>query len=109
MNPELQRRYCGLFHFYDAQGDGVLSLDSDFRPAAEAIAARWQGQVTPFPNLLALLLETYRHENARRDLDHSGEVDQQEFVQSHASVIEAFGRMPEQTRAFIARAAGVFF
>jgi len=109
INSELQRRYRRLFHFYDAQSDGVLSLDSDFRPAAEAIAARWQGQVTPFPNLLALLMETYRHENARRDLDHSGEVDPEEFVQSHASVIAAFGRLPEQARAFMARAAGGFF
>jgi len=84
-------------------------MDSDFQPAAEAIAARWQNRTTPFPDLLQLLLDTYTHENQRRDLDRSGEVDEQEFVQSHASVIEAFGRMPEQARAFIARAAGGFF
>jgi len=109
MDPELQRRYRRLFRFYDAQGDGVLRMDSDFQPAAEAIAARWQNRTTPFPDLLQLLLDTYTHENQRRDLDRSGEVDEQEFVQSHASVIEAFGRMPEQARAFIARAAGGFF
>lgn len=109
MDPELQRRFQRLFRFYDVQGDGVLGLDSDFRQAAEAIAARWQGRTAPFPDLLQLLLETYRHENDRRDLDHNGEVDEQEFVQSHAAVQEAYVRLPVQARAFIARAAGGFF
>lgn len=109
MDPELQRRYRQLFRFYDVHGDGSLSLESDFRPAAEAIAARWQGRITPFPDLLALLIATYQHENQRRDLDKSGDVDEQEFVQSHADVIDAFARSPDAAKAFIARAAGGFF
>ena len=109
MDPELQRRYRRLFRFYDLQGDGLLRLESDFAPAATALAARWRGRVAPVANLLGLLLDTCRHENERRDLDHSGAVDEQEFVQSHVPVIEAFGRRPEQGREFIAQAAGVFF
>ncbi len=109
MDPELQRRYRRLFRFYDVQGDGALSMESDFRPVAEALAARWQNRATPFPNMLALLLGTYEHESQRRDLNHNGEVDEQEFVDSHAPVVGAFARMREQAEAFIARAAGGFF
>ena len=77
MYPELQRRYRRLFCFYDVQGDGVLSLESDVQPVAIALAARWGKGPTPFPNLLEVLIGTYRHETERRDLDGNGEVDQQ--------------------------------
>ena len=109
IHPELLSRYQQLFRFYDVQGDGKLSLDSDHRQAAEALAARWQGRSVPFPNLLELLIGTYRHETERSDLDGNGEVDLQEFVQSHAAVIQAFADMREKAEAFIARAAGGFF
>lgn len=109
MNPELQRRYRQLFRFYDQQGDGCLSLDSDFRPAAEAIASRWMGRRAPFPELLGLLIATYQRENERRDLDHNGVVDEQEFVLSHAGVIEAFTNNRAAAEAFLAKAAGGFF
>jgi len=105
----LQQRYRLLFRLYDRSGDGRLTLADDHGPAAEALAARWQGMNTPFPDLLGLLLATYRHEGERRDLDGNGAVDEEEFVASHASVIEAFGRLPEQARAFIAKSAGGFF
>ena len=105
----LQQRYRRLFCFYDRSGDGLLTLADDHGPAAEVLAARWQGRETPFPDLLGLLLATYRHEGERRDLDGNGAVDEEEFVASHASVIEAFGRLPEEARAFIAKSAGGFF
>ena len=105
----LQQRYRRLFRLYDRSGDGRLTLADDHGPAAEALAARWQGRDTPFPDLFALLLATYRHEGERRDLDGDGAVDEQEFVASHGPVIEAFARLPDQARAFIAKAAGGFF
>lgn len=107
--PTLVQRYRQLFRFYDRQGDGELNLDSDFRPAATSLAARWQGRTAPFPDLFGLLMETYRHEQERRDTDRSSAVDEQEFVASHGPVLAAFQRQPEQARAFIARAAGGFF
>lgn len=109
IDPELQRRYRRLFRFYDVQGDGVLSLAGDFQPVAEALAARWQNRPTPFPNLLQLLIATYAHETERRDLNHNGEVDEQEFVASHAPVLEAFAQQRPQAELFIERAAGGFF
>jgi hypothetical protein len=109
MHPELQRRYRRLFRFYDVQGDGVLSLESDFQPVAIALAARWGKGPTPFPNLLDVLIGTYRHETERRDLDGNGEVDQQEFVDSHGPVIAAFQTMREKADTFVALAAGGFF
>ncbi len=63
----------------------------------------------PFPNVLELLISTYQHETERRDLNHDGVVNEQEFVESHAQVVSAFARLPEQARAFIAKAAGGFF
>lgn len=107
--PALVQRYRQLFRFYDRQGDGELSLRSDFEPAATSLALRWQGRTAPFPDLLALLMATYRHEQQRRDADGSGAVDEQEFVASHGPVLAAFRRLPEQARAFIERAAGGFF
>lgn len=109
MHPELQRRYRRLFRFYDLQGDGVLSLESDFKPVALALAARWQNRPTPFPQLLDLLIGTYRHETERRDLDGNGVVDEQEFVESHAPVLAAFAALRQPAEMFIARAAGGFF
>lgn len=109
MDPELQRRYRRLFHFYDVQARGYLSLESSFRQAAESIAARWLGSSTHFPDLLGLLIATYKHENKRRDLDNRGIVNEAHFVQSHAEVIEAFAKYPEKSKKFIARAAGGFF
>ncbi|MFM9110520.1 MAG: EF-hand domain-containing protein [Prochlorococcaceae cyanobacterium] len=105
----LVHRYRRLFRFYDRNGDGRLTLAGDFSPAAEAIHQRWQGRRTPFPNLLELLLATYRHEQQRRDRDGDGSVDIEEFVASHAGVIEAQARLPQQALAFIDRAAGGFF
>ena len=105
----LVERYRQLFRFYDRQGDGELSLDSDFRPAAAGLAARWAGRTAPFPDLFGLLIATYRHEQERRDTDGSGAVDEQEFVVSHGPVLAAFHREPIQARAFIERAAGGFF
>ena len=55
------------------------------------------------------LLDTYTHENARRDTDSSGSVDLQEFIDSHGPVVAAFRSLPEQGRLFIERAAGGFF
>jgi hypothetical protein len=109
IDPVLIRRYQQLFRFYDVQGDGRLSVENDHRQAAEAIAARWQGRRTPFPRLLELLLSTYQHETERRDLDHSGDVDEQEFIHSHEPVIAAFAAMRQQAEVFIDRSAGGFF
>ncbi len=107
--PALVRRYRQLFRFYDRQGDGDLGLESDFLPAATSLAARWQGRPAPFPDLFGLLMATYRHEQRRRDADGSGGVDEQEFVASHAPVLAAFQRSPDQARSFMERAAGGFF
>ena len=109
MDPELQRRYRRLFRFYDRQGDGVINMEGDFRQAAETLAARWQNRSAPFPNILELLIGTYQHETERRDLNHDGVVNEQEFVDSHGPVVSAFARLPDQARAFIAKAAGGFF
>ncbi|MFY8148913.1 MAG: EF-hand domain-containing protein [Prochlorococcaceae cyanobacterium] len=106
---ELIRRYLRLFSFYDRDGDGRHTLQGDFDPVAQQIAGRWQGRRSPFPDLLQLLLDTYRHENERRDLDHDGQVDRQEFVASHGRVFQAFRRDPEAARRFMAQAAGGFF
>ena len=108
-DPELQRRYRRLFWFYDRQGDGVINMEGDFRKAAETLAARWQNRSAPFPNILELLIATYQHETERRDLNHDGVVNEQEFVDSHGQVVSAFARLPDQARAFIAKAAGGFF
>ena len=105
----LVERYQRLFRFYDRDRDGSHSLAGDFEPVAQDLYARWGDRPTPFPDLLGLLLSTYRHEVERRDLDGSGAVSEEEFVASHASVIEAFGRLPQQARAFIAQSAGGFF
>jgi hypothetical protein len=105
----LVERYQRLFRFYDRDRDGSHSLEGDFQPVAQAINARWGERPTPFPDLLGLLLSTYSHEVERRDLDGNGAVNEEEFVASHASVIEAFGRLPQQARAFIAKSAGGFF
>jgi hypothetical protein len=109
MHPELQRRFRRLFRFYDVQGDGVLTMERDFRPVSQALAARWGDRPTPVPHLLALLLDTYAHETSRRDLDHNGVVDEQEFVDSHIPVVSAFERLRGQADAFIETAAGGFF
>jgi hypothetical protein len=109
MDPELQRRYRRLFHFYDLQGDGRLSMERGLRQVAEAIAGRWQGRTAPFPNILQLLIDTYQHETVRRDLNTDGEVDEQDFVDSHASAVAAYASRREQAEAFIAKAAGGFF
>ena len=107
--PALVDRYRRLFRFYDRDRDGSHSLVGDFQPVARDLHARWGERATPFPNLLGLLVATYSHEVERRDLDGNGAVDEEEFVASHASVIEAFGRLPLQARAFIAQSAGGFF
>ncbi len=106
---QLIQRYLRLFAFYDRDGDGRHTLSGDFEPVAARIAARWQGRSTPFPNLLQLLLDTYQHENERRDRDHDGQVDREEFVASHIRVFAAFMADPNGARRFIARSAGGFF
>jgi len=105
----LEERYRRLFHFYDRNGDGELSLCTDFFPAATGLASRWEGGNPPFPDIFGLLMSTYKHEHLRRDADKSGEVDEEEFVSSHSMVIKAFNRFPGQAKAFIERAAGGFF
>jgi hypothetical protein len=105
----LVERYRRLFRFYDRDRDGIHSLSGDFQPVAQDLHARWGNRATPFPDLLGLLLSTYSHEVERRDLDANGTVDEEEFVVSHGPVIEVFGRLPEQARAFIAKSAGRFF
>lgn len=107
--PALVQRYRQLFRFYDRQVDGELELESDFRPAAASLAARWLGRTAPLPDLFGLLMATYRHEQQRRDADGNGAVDEHEFVASHGPVLAAFQRTPDQARAFIERAAGGFF
>ena len=74
MDPALARRFRRLFRFYDRDGDGRLTLAGDFSPVAAAIGERWAGRVAPFPDLGRLLLDTYRHENARRDADHKCQI-----------------------------------
>jgi Ca2+-binding EF-hand superfamily protein len=106
---ELMRRYRRLFGFYDRDGDGRHTLEGDFEPVAVRIARRWQGRPSRFPDLLGLLVDTYRHENARRDRNHDGTVDADEFVASHGQVFAAFQADPSGARAFMARAAGGFF
>lgn len=105
----LAARYRHLFRFYDRDGDGVHTLAGDFRPVAERINARWADRPTPVPNLLQLLLDTYAHENSRRDSDSNGSVELQEFVDSHGRVFVAFLASPGPARAFVNRAAGGFF
>ncbi len=105
----LIRRYRRLFAFYDRDGDGRHTLEGDFEPVAVRLARRWEGRATPFPDLLRLLLDTYRHENERRDRNHDGQVDRDEFVASHARVFTSFQADPETARGFIARSAGGFF
>jgi len=105
----LVARYTRLFRFYDRDGDGVHTLSGDFTPVAERINARWGDRSTPSPNLLQLLLDTYAHENSRRDSDGSGSVDLKEFIDSHGRVLTAFLASPGPARAFIDRAAGGFF
>ncbi|MCP9792165.1 EF-hand domain-containing protein [Vulcanococcus limneticus Candia 3F8] len=102
-------RYRRLFRFYDRDGDGVHSLAQDFAPVARSIDARWQGRRPPFANLLQLLLDTYAHEQQRRDSDGNGVVTLREFVDSHQRVLAAYQANPEQARVFIERAAGGFF
>jgi hypothetical protein len=109
MHPELQRRYRRLFRFYDVDGDGRLCFDNDGRGVAEAIARRWAASGRCFPDLLPMLLGYYQHESQRRDLNKSGSVDEQEFVDSHAPALVAFADMPSKAIAFCERAAGVFF
>ncbi|MCP9850850.1 EF-hand domain-containing protein [Cyanobium sp. Morenito 9A2] len=106
---QLIHRYRRLFAFYDRDGDGRHTLGGDFEPVAARLAERWQGRTTPFPDLLRLLLDTYRHENKRRDGNHDGQVDQGEFVASHRRVFATFNLDPEAARVFIARSAGGFF
>jgi Ca2+-binding EF-hand superfamily protein len=106
---ELMRRYRRLFRFYDRDGDGRHTLEGDFEPVAARIARRWQGRPSRFPDLLGLLLDTYRHENERRDQNHDGTVDQEEFVASHGRVFAAFQADPQAAREFMARSAGGFF
>jgi Ca2+-binding EF-hand superfamily protein len=106
---ELTGRYRRLFRFYDRDGDGRHTLEGDFEPVAVRIARRWQGRPSRVPNLLRLLLDTYRHENGRRDQNHDGMVDQEEFVASHGRVFTAFGADPQAAREFMARSAGGFF
>jgi hypothetical protein len=98
-----------LFCFYDVQGDGSLSVESDFREVSEALASRWHNRSTPFLDMVGLLLGIYTHETERRDLNHNGVVDEQEFVESYAPVVQAFAQMRPQAEAFIVRAAGGFF
>ena len=107
--PVLAERYRRLFRFYDRQGDGELSLGGDFLPVARTLAARWHGHAARFPDLLGLLMATYRHEQERRDSDGSGAVDEAEFVASHAGMLRTQQRFPDQARAFIEQAAGGFF
>jgi len=109
LHPELQRRYPRLFRFYDLDRDGLLSLAADFRPVAEALAARWRNRATPFPNLLQVFIAVYQHETERRDLNNNGVVEEQEFVDSHATVVSAFAARRPQAEAFITQAAGGFF
>ena len=105
----LSARYRRLFRFYDRNGDGVHSLAGDFIPVAHSIHARWGERPTPVPQLLQVLLDTYTHENDRRDADSSGSVDLQEFIDSHGRVLAAFRSLPVQGRLFVERAAGGFF
>ena len=102
MDPELQRRYRRLFRFYDRQGDGVINMEGDFRQAAETLAARRQNRSAPFPNILELLIATYQHETERRDLNHDGVMNEQEFVDSHGPVVSAFARLPVAPARFSA-------
>ncbi|MFZ9463496.1 MAG: EF-hand domain-containing protein, partial [Vulcanococcus sp.] len=87
-------RYTRLFRFYDRDGDGVHTLSGDFTPVAERINARWGDRSTPSPNLLQLLLDTYAHENSRRDSDGSGSGDRKEFIDSPGRVLTAFLASP---------------
>lgn len=105
----LVERYSQLFRFYDRYGNGCLDLAEDFAPVAHRIDERWQGRTPPFPDLLNLLLDTYAHEQQRRDMDGDGKVSLEEFVASHGPVLAAYQSDPEQARHFIARAAGGLF
>ena len=105
----LRERYTRLFRFYDRNSDGVHTLLDDFAPVAHRISQRWRGRRPPFPDLLNLLLVTYRHENSRRDQDGNGSVDLVEFIRSHERVLTAFHASPAEARRFIERAAGGFF
>jgi Ca2+-binding EF-hand superfamily protein len=109
VHAELQRRFRRLFRFYDVDGDGRLRFESDGRSMDEAIAARWPASGRDVPDLLPQLLGYSRHEMERRDLNHDGSVDEQEFVDSHAPMLAAYAEMPEQAVAFCERAAGAFF
>ena len=109
MHPELKRRYQRLFRFYDKTGDGRLVFADDLAPVAAAIDARWGQNKRPIPNLLKLLYATYQKENSRRDLNHDGVVEPDEFVEAHEPVVQSFQSVPDKARAFIRQAAGGFF
>lgn len=109
MHAELEHRYRQLFRFYDIDADGRLRFESDGRPVDEAIAARWPASGRDVPALLQQLLGYSQHEMERRDLDHDGSVDEQEFVESHAPMLSAYAQRPDQAVAFCDRAAGAFF
>lgn len=102
-------RYRRLFRLYDRDGDGLHDLEQDFAPVAHRLEARWRGRRPLLPNLLALLLSTYQHENSRRDSDGNGTVERGEFVNSHSAVLAAYEAKREAARAFIERSAGGFF
>ena len=109
VDPVLEARYRQLFRFYDRDGDGVHTLAGDFEPVAHALADRWGERPTPFPGLLQVLINSYAHENQRRDVAGTGQVQVEAFVASHERVMEAFRAQPEEARRFIERAAGGFF
>jgi hypothetical protein len=92
---ELMRRNCRLFSVYDRDGGSRHTMEGDFEPVAVRIARRWQGRPSRFPDLLGMLLDTYRHENGRRDQNHDGTVDGEEFLASHGRLFAAFRAFPQ--------------
>lgn len=111
MLPEsLAQRFQRLFRFMDRNGDGLLDYEADLLVVAQRFAERKFAPGTPgYENLLQLLAQTYTWENSRRDLNHDGHVTLEEFVTSHAGVVQMMASHPEESIAFIARAAGGFF
>ncbi len=109
--PEsLRQRFQRLFRFMDRNQDGRLDYQADLLVVAKMFAGRKYAEGTPeYEALFQLLAQTYAWENSRRDLNHDGHVTPEEFVESHAGVVQMMVTNPEAGLAFIAKAAGGFF
>ncbi|KZR66120.1 hypothetical protein PMIT1303_01088 [Prochlorococcus sp. MIT 1303] len=110
MHPSLQRRMERLFSFFDTNNDNILSGEEDFTPLATEIANRRFPDDGPLHRkLYNYLHDTFIAENARRDLAGKGFVDLVVFLHSHEYINQMAHERPEESKAFVDKAAGDFF